>query len=76
MSAIHPFHGAVAATVKRSAGSPVPAAVQASLMLAGARARPWPRCLPLSRSPAALAAGAAASSDDRAAAIATEWSRT
>ncbi|WP_408953096.1 hypothetical protein [Lysobacter sp. Hz 25] len=76
MSAIHPFHGVVAATAGRSAGGSVPAAGVAAIMLTGAPARPWPRRLPLSQSPAAPAAGAAASSDDRAAAIATEWSRT
>lgn len=74
MSAIHPFHGVVAATAGRSAGGSVPASGVAAIMPTGAPARPWPRCLPLSQSPAALAA--AASSDDRAAAIATEWSRT
>jgi hypothetical protein len=75
MSAIHPFHGVVAATAKRPAGGPVPPTAASDMAPAATPARPWPYCLRVLRSPAALAA-AAASSDDRAAAVATEWSRT
>lgn len=73
MSAIHPFHGVVAAAARRPARGPVPAAVLPATKPTGAPARAWVHCLPSSRSPAVLAA---ASSDDRAAAVATEWSRT
>ncbi|MGJ7903804.1 hypothetical protein [Lysobacter sp. 1R34A] len=76
MSAIHPFHGVVAAAARRPARGPVAAAVVPAARPSGTPARPWLHCVPLLRSPAAQTAAAAASSDDRAAAVATEWSRT
>jgi len=76
MSAIHPFHGVVAAAARPYLRGGLPAAAALPLSQAGPAARTGQRNFPTLRSPAAVAAGTAESSEGRAAVVATDWSST